>query len=433
VKRKIVQSLSGFDEAAYINLVKRVGSMSQLFSDNDAPYIVSRFAERLFVFTTDGTDLARDDMSFDALIKERVGVGVKTFQRGSTTPGIKSEKVAEYTADATQGRFKSLSQEDLALEAAKLRNLRVRSDAAEYSIDLNGSIYHCLVRVPGGAIVHEEPYSLIELDKISATDSNGKVVGKFPTSAGGHVHFTDGTHKYTFNVSKNVLFKAFDTSKYFNSDLIPIPIEEDILSRIAGEGAISAKPKKTLILAKSVRSRARFEEPEENVPNTSKANEIVLPLYSIKSKEVAPKSGINQWNAAGRPRTFGESYIPIPKWIHETFKGFLPPTNKKFRLKLPNGRIISAKVCQEGGKALMSDPNVDLCEWLYSVIDGDYQTAQRRLARKDPYTYRDLVNIGKDSVRLAKCETGEADFVLSVLPIGSYANFAGISPVPVEF
>ena len=140
VKRKIVQSLSGFDEAAYINLVKRVGAMSQLFSDNDAPYIVSRFAERLFVFTTDGTDLARDDMSFDALIKDRVGVGVKTFQRGSTTPGIKSEKVAEYTADATQGRFKSLSQEDLALEATKLRNLRVRSDAAEYSIDLNSSI-----------------------------------------------------------------------------------------------------------------------------------------------------------------------------------------------------------------------------------------------------------------------------------------------------
>jgi hypothetical protein len=426
-------SLSGFDETTYANLVARVGAMSQLFSDTETPYIVSRFAERLFVFTTDGTDLSRSDKSFDALVTGRIGVGVKTFRRDSRTPGTKSEKVAEYTADATQGRFKALSNEALAFEAANLRNLRVRSDAAEFNVDLDASLYHCLVRVPGGAIVHEEPYRLIDVENIRATDAYGKQIGRFPRSGGGHVHFTDGTHKYTFNVSKNVLFKSFDTRTYFNSDLIEIPIEVDILARIASEGAISVTANKVLRPTRKAVALSQIRETDENASPSTDATSVVLPLYSPKAGGVAPKSGINQWNAAGRPRSFGESYIPIPKWIHDSFEGFLPEPEKKFRLKLPNDRVISATICQAGGKALMSDPNPDLCEWLYSVIDGDPQKSSNRLKNKDPYTYRDLVNIGKDSVRLAKSVTSDADYVLSVLPLGSYAQFAGIDPIHIEF
>ena len=44
---------------------------------------------------------------------------------------------------------------------------------------------------------------------------------------------------------------------------------------------------------------------------------VILPLYSTEAgnRIVHEKSGINQWNAGGRKRKFGESYIPIPSKI----------------------------------------------------------------------------------------------------------------------
>ena len=55
------------DEERYATLLRLVGSLSRLFSDNDSPYIDSRFAERLFVQTTGARDLGRMDISFDAV------------------------------------------------------------------------------------------------------------------------------------------------------------------------------------------------------------------------------------------------------------------------------------------------------------------------------------------------------------------------------
>ena len=37
---------------------------------------------------------------------------------------------------------------------------------------------------------------------------------------------------------------------------------------------------------------------------------------------VFEKSGLNQWNAGGRPRHSDEVYIPIPSEIHKNFQGF---------------------------------------------------------------------------------------------------------------
>ena len=41
-------------------------------------------------------------------------------------------------------------------------------------------------------------------------------------------------------------------------------------------------------------------------------NFIILPLYSVRDNNVPTKSGLNQWNAAGRKRHPNEVYIPIP-------------------------------------------------------------------------------------------------------------------------
>ena len=93
---------------------------------------------------------------------------------------------------------------------------------------------------------------------------------------------------------------------------------------------------------------------------------VILPLFSTASKEheVSQKSGLNQWNAGGRARDPDEVYIPIPSKLNSNYPDFFPDRDVKFVLHLPNGESISAKVCQDNRKALMSDPNKALGHWI---------------------------------------------------------------------
>jgi hypothetical protein len=132
---------------------------------------------------------------------------------------------------------------------------------------------------------------------------------------------------------------------------------------------------------------------------------------------------MNQWNAGGRERKFGESYIPVPRNIHQKYPDFFPNKDVKFKLKLPNGKIILAKLCQEGSKALMSDPNTDLCEWLYNIIDKNRTVSNRRFLESNPYTYEDLKSVGKDSIRVTKVIGKDYDYEIESTSLGSYENF----------
>ena len=93
---------------------------------------------------------------------------------------------------------------------------------------------------------------------------------------------------------------------------------------------------------------------------------IYLPLYSYKNgkKYVYEKSGLNQWNAGGRKRNSNEIYIPHPSLIKNKFPNFFPERHIPFDLILPNDKVIKAKICQDNDKALMSNPNEVLGEWL---------------------------------------------------------------------
>lgn len=96
---------------------------------------------------------------------------------------------------------------------------------------------------------------------------------------------------------------------------------------------------------------------------------VILPLYSEKGGiHVPEKSGLNQWNAYGRPRNYNEVYISIPRFIHEWFSGFFPGRDKIFTLVTNNGKQIFAKVCQDNSKALMSNPNSELGEWILREV-----------------------------------------------------------------
>ena len=63
-------------------------------------------------------------------------------------------------------------------------------------------------------------------------------------------------------------------------------------------------------------------------------------------------------------------------------------------MRLPDGNIISMKVCQQSGKALMSDPNKVLGKWLLRDVLG--------LKPRELLSYERLLQIGIDSVIIKK-------------------------------
>ena len=399
-----------FDLEQYEALLKAVAAMSRLYSDDEKPFLHSRFIEKLYVHTSKAEDYSRKDMSFDAVLNDDIGVGIKTF----TVPNFqsnKSEKIAEMTKDATSGMFNHLNLEALAKKSAELRNIRVRSDVNAHGIDMDKSFYHCLVRAKSQAMIHEEPYEYIDVNAIKPLDKKGKEISKFIEGQKGHSYFTDGKHKYSFNISKNTLFKRFDLNLYDNSKPIDIAIYDDIFTKALGWYASD--------VGELVRER---EDDDEYV---------VLPLYATRQKksednaDLVPKgSGLNQWNADGRVRKFGEAYISIPAAVIRKHPGFFPLRDTKFELKLPNKQIVIAKPCSgkpELPKSIMTDPNTDLCDWLFKIIDGSKEAAEKRLQDKRPYTYEDLRLIDKDSVKIVK--RSESCYELSMMPLDSYERF----------
>jgi hypothetical protein len=153
-------------------------------------------------------------------------------------------------------------------------------------------------------------------------------------------------------------------------------------------------------------------------------NWVALPLYSFSgsAKVIPQKSGLNQWNGLGRARSPGESYIPVPKKVHYLSPGFFPDRKSNFDLELPNGQTVMAKICQTGGKALMSKPNSSLSYWLFQLVDGSIETYVQRFSDKRPYAYEDLLKLGFDCVLIHKSNVGE--FKMTIGSVGGYETWA---------
>lgn len=354
----------------YEKMLKIIGSLSRLFSESEIPYLDSRVAENLYCKSFEATNKSRDDSSVDA-VKNFVGIGIKTFA------GKSAQKIAEFNKDILT--FNKLKPLQKAKKIAELRNKRVEFTKRSYGI--LETKYHCIIREPGRMLICEEPMDLIELEKL-------KLIKVTPKSLG----FVDGKNEYSFNISKSVLLKKFkrDTLAEINIDILENPF--DILDSTLTE------QKKEILKTMDV------EHPF-----------LVLPLYSLeKSKKVVPKrSGLNQWNARGRKRDKDEVYIPIPSWIHDKFPNFFPNRNIEFRLKLPDGKYLSTKVCQDGDKALMSNPNKALGNWI--LRDVLQQTRGKLL------TYKKLQELGIDSVILRKI--GHLEYSIDFSEEGSFEEF----------
>lgn len=357
----------------YRKMLGAVGSLSRLFSESSEPYIAYRVAENLFCKAFDARNLSRGDTSADAS-KEFLGFGIKTFLYKN---GRSYEKVAEFNRD--HHLFNHLPPEEKILRIAELRNERI--ETTKRIAGINDIIYHCVTRNEKEILVYEEPMRLVQINAIK----NLRIQK-------GSIHFADTFEEYKFNVSKSTLYKKFLAQNVLLD--IPVRILDDpfeIVENLFVGG-----------------------EAHQIVKETKKEEKVFLPLYSERGGRHVPKgSGLNHWNAKGRPRHPNEAYIPIPAWIHKKFPTFFPPREIPFKLHLPNGEVQSARVCQANSKALMTNPNPKLGEWL---LRGILNLKEGELA-----TYKILQRIGLDSVVVYKISEGE--YGIDFTKVGSYDSF----------
>ena len=367
----------------YKKMLSIVGSLTQLFSESDCPYLAYRAHENIFCKYFEAENLARLDCSADAK-KNRIGIGLKTWM------GQDDQKVAEF--GKLRETFAGLTGLDLVKKIAEYRNERIR-----VTKNLNGideMIYHIIKRVPGAMQVLECAFDYIDIDHISLITNRGNV---------NNTYFTDGRHTYHFSTSKNTLYMIFEDMELL--DNFNVEIMDDPYTCLMN-----------MMPSISTETVVEYVAPQ---PVTPKENQICLRLYSTKSdgtKFVAEKSGLNQWNAGGRKRHPDEVYIPYPAEDRERTCGFFPDRDTVFDLRMPDGTVIPAKVCQQDNKAIMSNPNKILGEWLLRKV---FELPEGTLV-----TYEMLQRFGIDSVVFTK--HGELSYSVDFAEIGTYEQFHGI-------
>lgn len=332
-----------------------MGQLSNLFSKSEIPYIHYRIVENMFCKYFNAENLSRNDISYDA-VKNGVGIGIKTFLLPNGVSSV--EKIAEFNNLSSE--LKGLSNIDLARKVSEYRNDRIL--LADKMCVTSSRKYHIVGRKKGELVVFDSPYDLIDIDNIcDAEDNKGKTIS-----------FNDGVNEYTFNNSKSVLMKRFHVSK--ENLIVPVNIMED--PYIFMENLLSI----------------------DDEISVSPEISVVLPLYSERKGGYVPdKSGLNKWNAGGRNRDENEVYIAIPSAVRSSNPDFFPDKNTPFSLHLPDGRIISAKVCQDGCKGIMSNPNKDLGKWILRDL--------MNIPVGQLVTMNDLNRLGFNSVLVTKIDS----------------------------
>lgn len=369
----------------YKKMLTIIGNLSLLFSESDCPYLPYRCHENIFCKYLEAKNLARFDCSADVK-KGSTGIGLKTWV------GNDDQKVAEF--GRLKKTYENLIEFELVIKIAEYRNERIRITKKIYGI--NEMIYHIVKRIPGAMQIFECAFDYINIDNISIINNRGNI---------NNIYFTDGKHTYHFSTSKNTLYMIFDNMELL--DTFEVKIMADPYS----------------FLMQAFDDNVRTDNNMANIANRTiielaKTNSICLRLYSVKpdgTKFVAKKSGLNQWNSSGRPRNPNEVYIPYPAKDRKRTEGFFPPRDTVFNLTFPDGTVIPSKVCQENSKAIMSNPNKALGEWLLRNVF--------ELPEKTLVTYRMLEVFGIDCVIFRKIS--DLEYSIDFGEIGTYELFYG--------
>lgn len=398
-----------------------MGQLSNLFSESECPYLAYRAHENIFCRYLEAENLARSDCSADAK-KDGIGIGLKTWM------GNDDQKVAEF--GKLKKNYTHLSGIELVKKIAEYRNERIRVTKKLHGI--NQMIYHVVKRVPNMMQILECAFDYIDIDSIKLIPNRGN---------DNNTYFTDGKHTYHFSVSKNTLYMIFDDLELLDS--FEVGIMEDPYMFLLSLMQQNSSDKKCIEFVSE--QGKRFEMYQTVIEKNIAKPILCLPLYSRKGpnkdKYVPEKSGLNQWNAAGRARDANEIYIPYQSLDRQRDLSFFPPRDTSFTLHLPDGTEISAKVCQEAfkkmseqeyqfltdeeraleeqrratGKSIMSNPNKILGKWLLRDVF--------ELSEGTVVTYEMLEKFGVDSVIFTK--NGELDYSIDFAELGTYEKFYG--------
>jgi NgoFVII C-terminal B3-like DNA-binding domain len=354
------------NEGKYLKFLEIFSNLSNLFSDSKFPYLHYRIIENLFCRCYDADNLSRSDTAFDASIGN-LGIGLKTF---TITSENSREKVAEF--NKLFPKIKHLDDGDFIKSISQFRNDRISLAKRLYNIDK--SIYHIVGRRENEIVLFETDYDEIKIDSLEFLDKSKA-----------SIFYTDTINEYSFNFSKSTLFRKFQIPNNIYS--FPVEILNDPYDLL-------------------------FELIEYSKLKKAKEEYVILPLYG-RGRKVFDKSGLNAWNAGGRKRDPSEMYIPNPAELRALFPDFFPPIEESFELITPTKDILVAKICQQGGKALMTNPNKAISDWLLRKV--------LLLKNSDLATIEHLDNLGFDSVRVTKLETNK--FNIDIATTGSYEKF----------
>ena len=377
-----LQSTTDEERLYYGRMLEMMGSLSNLFSESDKPYLVSRATENLFCRCLNAENLSRGDVTADAK-KGSVGIGIKTWV------GSSSQKIAEF--DSLKPEYEHDKDEDMIRKIAQYRNDRISFTMRTHA--LTEMVYHCTVRDTGLITVQECPLVPIDMEHI-----------RHITRKKNTILFDDGVNEYSFSVSKSTLYKRFNDLVILQN--IPVSIIEDPYMYLAERMGYMTEIKRPAPAARE----------GETLLDTA-----VLPMYSengTKGKYVPPKNNLNMRFAGGRARNEYEIGFPIPAEFRHAKPGFFPGRDIPFRLVLPDGAELTAKQCQQDGKALMSNPNSALGEWLIDKV--------LKIKPETVITYEMLVKYGIDSIELQKFhdeKSGEIFYKIDFALVGSYENY----------
>lgn len=351
----MIQSYSDQQIEQYKKDLRKIASISNLFSQSDAPLLSSRTTEYLYCKDFGAENISRSDVTIDAQLGT-VGVGIKTF---GYTGNSSQEKIAEF--NSALKTYKGFSELEMVKKVGELRNERI--ELVERMFGVESTIYHCIARSAGRIFVFEEPMHKISVEDITLLEKS---------RSDNVINFTDGKEKYAFNTSKSTLYKHFianEQNTLFDIEVTLIDDPLDALEQLQVESEM-----------------LNIEEPVER---------LVLPLYGHKNGEpiVFSKSGMNRWNAddTKRKRRYGEAEIMIYKELKSKALEILPERKTPFTVHLPNGETMLLSVSQQGSKAIMSNPETALGTWLLGKIG---------MQRNEVLTYQKLQELGFDSVEL---------------------------------
>lgn len=359
----------------YKKMLSIIGNLTLLFSESDSPYLPYRAHENIFCKYFEAENLSRADSSADAK-KSNIGIGLKTWT------GNNDQKIAEF--GKLREKYSNLIGLDLVKKISEYRNERIR--ITKNIIDVDTMIYHIIKRIPNTMQIIEHSFDFIDIDNIKLIEKRGNI---------NNTYFTDNKHTYHFSTSKNTLYMIFDNYQILEEFHVEIMADPyNYLMNMSTNNMIT----------------------QVNSNKSDYTNKICLRLYSTKTdgtKFIAQKSGLNQWNAEGRKRNPNEIYIPFPAEDRKISNGFFPQRDEIFDLQLPDGLVIKSKVCQQDGKAIMSNPNKVLGEWLLRKV---FELPEHTLI-----TYEMLEIFGIDSVIFTKLE--ENKYKIDFSDIGTYEDF----------